>query len=237
MNSPINAAPQSMSMFREASVRELQQFYKKPIARVSTELAITILTVIFLALFAIRPTLNTMSSLLKDIDDKTKVNQDLTKKAAALSTLNSEIVPLNSQIALLDTVIPDVPDIDGLLRRIERVASGRPIVLNSIQSDLIPKDHDPSLVGTPQLSGLTLTVGVKGTYANVIDYMRALLSMDRELSVVSMTITTDKTSNSTGSSTGSSAASATPTSPNLQMSLVLQAHYYGIPVEKAPGTP
>ncbi|HZZ98955.1 MAG TPA: type 4a pilus biogenesis protein PilO [Candidatus Saccharimonadia bacterium] len=234
MNTPVSNAPQSMAMFRDASVRELQQFYQKPIAKVSAELIITIVTVIFLALFAIRPTLDTMSALLKDIDDKTKVDQDLTKKAATLSTLNTQIVPLNNEIMLLNTVIPSSPDIDGLLRRIERVASGRPVQLISVQSTTLPKDSDSNLKGTPALSPLTISVGVKGTYTDIVDYLRALLSMDRELTVLSMTIATTKEATTAApTSSGTTKSTSAATSPNLSMNIIFQAHYFGVPVEES----
>ena len=60
----------SSEVLRERTMRELQQFYQKPIAKVSAELLATLIVVIVLAFFAIRPTLLTMSQLLKDIDDR-----------------------------------------------------------------------------------------------------------------------------------------------------------------------
>lgn len=233
MNSPFSNIPRSPSALRDQSIRELQQFYQKPIAKVSTELIITICTVIFLAIFAIQPTLNTMSSLLKNIDDKQKVDQDLTKKAAALSTANAALVPLENQVRILDQVIPNSPDLDGILRRIEKLASGRSIVLTTLQSSVVPKENDPDLKGTPELSVLTLQVGVSGTYANVKDFLEALLQIDRQLSVVSVSIAAKKDAATATPPPGADTAAA---SPDLQMSITIQAHYYGVPVETVPGT-
>ncbi len=210
---------------RDRSVRELQQFYQKPIAKVSTELLITIIAVLFLAIFAIQPTLSTMSTLLKDIEDKKKVDEALTKKAAALSTLNGEIVPLSSQLQTLDKVIPNTPDLDGLLRRIEKLASEKPIVLSSIQTKTVPKDNDQELKGTPQLSSFTMQMNVKGSYANILAFLDGITRMDREIKLTNLSISTLKNV-ATNSERGSG-----DTPPELQMTISLQAQYYGIPVE------
>lgn len=206
-------------------MRELQQFYAKPIAKVSIELLITVIAVLFLALFAIRPTLSTMSTLLKDIEDKKKVDEALTKKAAALSTLNSDIVPMTSELAALDKVIPNTPDLDGLLRRIEKLASEKPIVISSIRSAIVPKENDLELKGTPQLSSYTIQMNIKGSYTNVMAFLDGLTTMDREVKLVNLSLATQKNV-STNSERGTEG-----TAPELQMTITLQAQYFGIPVE------
>lgn len=233
MNTPFPNAPRSVSALRERSMRELQQFYQKPIAKVSIELIITIFTVIFLAIFAIQPTITTMSALVKNIEDKQKVDQELTKKAAALSTLNSELAPLKSQVRMLNSAIPNEPDIDGILRRIEKIASGRPIVLTSIQSNKTPKDEDPDRKGVPELSTLTLQIGVKGSYLDIKDFLEAILKIDRQFTVVSLSISTQKNLQFSQTTNDQGSSSATSPSPELQMGITVEAHYFGVPVEIA----
>ena len=58
----------------------LEQFYHNPVAKVSLELFLTIGLVVFLALFAIKPTLLTMSDLVKEIEDKRELETQLSKK-------------------------------------------------------------------------------------------------------------------------------------------------------------
>jgi len=96
-------------------MRELQQFYQKPIAKVSAELFGTLIVIIVLAFFAIRPTLLTMSQLLKDIDDRKKTSEDLSKKIATISTLSAEYPAVKNEVALLETIIPNTPDFDGFM--------------------------------------------------------------------------------------------------------------------------
>jgi hypothetical protein len=55
---------------RQKLIRNLNAFYQKPVAKVSLELFLSVGTIIFFAMFAIRPTLLTMSDLVKEIEDK-----------------------------------------------------------------------------------------------------------------------------------------------------------------------
>lgn len=89
-----------------ASIRaDIQQFYSKPLTRVSFELIVSILTVIVFALFALRPTLITMSELLRDIQEKQVLDEQLGEKISSLATAQSEFLVYQPQILALDSVI------------------------------------------------------------------------------------------------------------------------------------
>jgi hypothetical protein len=62
----------------------LNDFYHKPVAMVSLELFLSIGAVVFFAIFAVRPTLLTMADLIKEIEDKRALDQQLQQKIASL---------------------------------------------------------------------------------------------------------------------------------------------------------
>ena len=64
----------------EDAKKFLFTFYQKPIAQVSTELFFTIGATIFFAAFAIRPTILTMTDLVKEIQDKREAEEKLNQK-------------------------------------------------------------------------------------------------------------------------------------------------------------
>lgn len=85
--------------------KDLQEFYARPLARVSFELVVSIFTVILFALFALRPTLITMSELLRDIQEKQELDRELSEKISALATAQSEYSTYQAQIQALDQAI------------------------------------------------------------------------------------------------------------------------------------
>ncbi len=86
----------------------LLKFYKQPVGKVSTELFLSIFTIIFFAVFAIKPTLTTMSDLVKEIEDKQKLNKQMQQKVTALATAQTEYEKFQDQFYLLDQSLPTV---------------------------------------------------------------------------------------------------------------------------------
>jgi len=85
--------------------KDIEQFYNKPITRVSFEVIISIVTVILFALFALRPTLLTMSDLLREIEEKRELDEKLGQKISSLATAQSEYSTYRAQIQALDQAI------------------------------------------------------------------------------------------------------------------------------------
>ena len=76
----------------------LNHFYANPVAKASLELFLTIGLVLFLGAFAIRPTIVTMSDLIKEIETKTQLDEALTKKIAALQTAQNQYINIEEKI-------------------------------------------------------------------------------------------------------------------------------------------
>ncbi len=117
---------------------ELKNFYDKPVTRVSVELVLSLVTVMFFALFALRPTLNTMSQLVKEIEDKQKVDQALTKKIAALSTAQSEYMTYKERFTILESAVQSNLKLDDVLFYIEYMAGKSGIKLTGLRIKQFP---------------------------------------------------------------------------------------------------
>ncbi len=208
----------STKVLREKTANQLRQFYQKPIAKVSAELFATLIGVTLLAAFAIRPTLLTMSQLLKDIEDRRKTSDILTKKIAALSTLSSEYPVLKNNIALLHAAIPNSPDFDGFMRRLEKIASNHGLIISSLQVTQLPKETASSNQ-TPELTQFTVSVNFKGEYQKVRAVLGDLLTMDRYVTVETAILNAKR--------------DELEKTNTLLSTINLRVAYYGIPVKTA----
>ncbi len=179
----------SSEVLRERTMRELQQFYQKPIAKVSVELLATLIVVIVLAFFAIRPTLLTMSQLLKDIDDRKKTGDSLSKKIATLSTLSAEYPTMRREVSLLDVAIPNTPNFDGFMRRLEKIAANNNLIIESIQATQLPKETATNIGADTafQITSFSISINFKGEYAKVRNTLNELMTMDRYATLNSLT--------------------------------------------------
>jgi Tfp pilus assembly protein PilO len=173
----------SAQILRDRTMKQLQQFYQKPIAKVSAELLVTILAVTLLALFAIGPTLNTMSQLLKDIEDRKKTSEELTKKIAALSTLSGEFPIIRQETTLLEAAIPNTADFDGFARRIEKIAAEHRVLIVGMQVATIPPEQ---VSARKEATTFAVTISFRAPYEQVRPVLDDLLRMDRFVTIESM---------------------------------------------------
>jgi Tfp pilus assembly protein PilO len=165
----------------------LIQFYSQPVAKVSIELFLSIGTVVFFAIFAIRPTLLTMSDLIKEIDDKKQLDQKLDQKVAALSTVQNVYTSLENRLVVLDQAIPSQPEFETVLKIIEKIASEQQLAISSIQVKEIPKTTTDNLpFNKKQRISLPISVTVIGDYQAIRDFVIAIINTRRALIVDSM---------------------------------------------------
>lgn len=171
----------------------LDSFYTKPIAVVSLELLLSIGLVVFLGFFAIRPTLTTMSDLIKEIEDKQELNDQLSKKVAALSTAQTLYFSLEDRLPLLDQAIPSQPELIKSLKIIELLATESNVIIESMVVTSIP-DENPAEVSSAQLQRVPLpvTISVSGDYLAIRAYVEALRSVRRSFVVDTVTFSIEE---------------------------------------------
>lgn len=133
---------------------ELEKFYQKPVTRVSVELLLSLITVMFFALFALRPTLTTMSKLVKEIEDKKKVEEALTKKVAALSTAQNEYLTYSRRFGILQQAVHEKPSLDTALYYLEYLVARENLSLAGLRIEEFPLELDP--VASAAASGALL---------------------------------------------------------------------------------
>jgi len=173
------------------TTRKLQttliQFYSQPVAKVSIELFLSIGTVVFFAIFAIRPTLLTMSDLIKEIDDKKQLDQKLDQKIAALSTIQNVYSSLENRLGVLDQAIPSQPEFENVLKIIEKIASEQQIAISNIQVKEIPKlaPEDVPFKQKQRIS-LPISITVTGDYQAIRNFVEAIITTRRSLIIDSM---------------------------------------------------
>ncbi len=169
----------------------LLQFYDRPVAKVSLELVFSILMVIVFALFAIRPTLVTMGDLLKEIDDKQKLNDALAQKVAALSTVQTTYLALQDRLAVLDKALPSSPHFQEALAIMEKLASDRNLTITDMSVKEIPREVDESTVDIHTATRISrpMSVTVVGDYPSIRQFVEDIRNVQRTMVVNSIVFT------------------------------------------------
>lgn len=165
----------------------LNQFYMNPVAKASTELFLTIGLVLFLGVFAIRPTIVTMSDLLKEIESKKELDTALTKKIAALQTAQNQYLTIENDLPLLDEAIPEDPQVIYSTKLLEKIAAESKVVISSLSISVIPENTQPT-VAFAQKSKQLLNISVKisGDYVSIREFVEALRNSRKSFIVESV---------------------------------------------------
>jgi len=188
--------------------KELAKFYDKPVARVSFELVLSLIGVMFFAVFALRPTLNTMSALLKEIEDKQEVDVALGRKISALGTAQNEYLTYNERFSILGESIHTNMSLEVALMYMEFLVTRENLSLSGLQIKefplvlTTPEDSTETLrLGDKEVRAYAFQVAFTGSYADVIRFFEAIESVKPLFSVQEFAFTVQENRDDTRSLT------------------------------------
>lgn len=165
----------------------LQDFYAKPAAAATLELFLSIGLVIILGIFAIQPTLITMTELNKEIEEKTTLSEQLDRKITALQTASSLYASFQSRISVLDEALPSQPQLIKTVKIIEKLATDNRVVIESLNVPRIPDEVTPPSTIALERQVLPITVSVLGDYVSIRNYVEDLRASRRTFVVETVT--------------------------------------------------
>lgn len=172
-----------------------QTYEREPIIQASVQLVMSVFGVAFFIFLAIRPTLATITTLIKKIDDQKVVDQKLDAKIAQLNTAQEVIGEFGDEIErLLGKAVPTSPSIDVLSKQIEVVALETGTVITSMSIDNFPlvgeKESLTEEVKPAQgKREITLTINGGGTSAQIQTFLETIEKMERVMYIEGVDIT------------------------------------------------
>lgn len=168
--------------------KNLRRLYQRPVTQVSIFVVMSFMLVAFFSVFAIRPTLVTISQLIREIETKREADQALTKKLADLSRIQAGYGQLQDNLELVLRTVPDEPVVEGLVLGLEVVAAKHQVRLVNLQIDKVSwgKAAGKSQVESDKVK-FTVTGG--GDLDNLKQWLAAVEKLDRLVVVRQATFT------------------------------------------------
>lgn len=184
----------------------LGPFFSQPKAKAYTYLSLSLATIAFFVFFAIRPTVNTIIGLQKQIKDDREVETKLQEKINALSQFQVEYEIIRPDLPILDKAIPETPNINELIKVVEKLALDNEASLSAIQvgetflsgegntvdkqlPNTIPRDKGLVLmpISKPAIP-INLVFTNDGNYASIVKIVAAINRLPRLLSTKNITM-------------------------------------------------
>ena len=155
---------------------DIGQFYRQKKVRVYTEIVLSILTTAFFLFFAIKPTLVTITGLIREIKDKKLVSQKLEEKINNLNAAQQEYSNVQNDLYLVDQTLPKDSQIFLLMKQLEVLAFKTGVSLETLQYSPVnlkgeTEEKKPSTVDFKIVLG--------GSYENLKRFLGSLIKLRR----------------------------------------------------------
>jgi Tfp pilus assembly protein PilO len=130
----------------------------------------SVFVMIVLTVFAIRPTILTITRIDKEIKEKTQINALLESKMNTLNDLDSQYMEVKKEIGDLELIFPGDDNYSLLMSNVDAIAARNGFTLTSVNFD--EYKNDSYSLGTRVLVPKLMRVSVKGRESNLINLLR-----------------------------------------------------------------
>lgn len=166
--------------------RRLKVFYQKPVSQVSSAVLFSLATIIFFAVFAIKPTLVTIGELLKKIDDQKVILEKAKQKTASLAVAQQLYNQITPNLSVLDEAVPPDYQIQQFLLWLESAAGSLKIPIKNITVDKYY--YPPATDKTTLVQELGFTVSFNTSYPNAKILLSNFNQLPRLITINSVTL-------------------------------------------------
>lgn len=175
--------PSSYYPLIHRAYRRFTDFPKSKKAASYFTLTISLISLSFFGLFAIRPTLVTAISLIKNIQDLKKLYTDYETKIGSVVRANTELEQIRSSLPLIDAALPANASFSKLTQAIEKFAQRENFTIIQLQIESAPISTLPPGSKTYSL-GFNL-VGT-GSYPAISAFLSHLINWKRIVRINSL---------------------------------------------------
>ncbi len=206
--------------------KEFRKYYKsvgpmfeKEQNRSYTAVIFSFLAISLFGWYAVRPTIQTILTLKREIADKTIVNQQMEQKIAVLidaQNLYQEIQPL---LPLLSAAIPEDTNPTDVVSQLQTLIANSGGSLNSLSVSKIPLSNPVTKTANASVNtqprDFTLTLSITGPYSTLENILFGIANMRRIITIQSITI-----------QPASRSSESNPTSNEDQLTMALSVKSY-----------
>ncbi len=162
------------------------------------EVIITVFSVAFFIVFAIRPAVVTISGLIGEINEKKELTQKMQKKINSIIIAQEEFALVQGNRQILESYLPSEFAIGQGVAQVAGAANESSLPINQLSVDHIQNMINPST----SFSGLKFNFSTKGEYDEIKEFIRLInlvrrwmeinnyqigLSKDKEAALTSLT--------------------------------------------------
>ncbi len=149
----------------------LNLYKRREDLRIFLEIILSLVTISFFSLFALRPTFLTIAVLLKEINTKKETIVKMDAKIENLQTAQNILSQESARIPILELSIPTFPQPQNFVHQIEGIAVAAQTQILGIRVDEIPLKGD---VPVKDQGEMGFSVSATGSFQNLFSFLKNL---------------------------------------------------------------
>ncbi|AKM83039.1 hypothetical protein A2422_03625 [Candidatus Woesebacteria bacterium RIFOXYC1_FULL_31_51] len=187
--------------YKDFFLNVLRLYKNKPNFKIYLELILSLSAIVIFSIFAIRPTIITVSELNKEIKGKEETVAKLKEKIKNLQTASVNLQKESGRLPLITQAVPALASPEILVKQIETLVSQDGVtILRFSASDVLlvgKKEDIKKSKDFVSLSGdadeLPFSISVTGPYQNLYSFLKSVENLRRPVKVDSFSITSSVT--------------------------------------------
>ncbi|MBI2622114.1 type 4a pilus biogenesis protein PilO [Candidatus Microgenomates bacterium] len=151
-------------------------------------LILSLFALSFFGIFAIKPTLQTITQLQREITDNNLVYEKLKEKNRNLLTLQSEYKQIEQDLPVVYAALPEQVDAPTFLLKVRTLVNTHNLSVTNLslgKSSLSGQEN----VDKKTTNSVTFNLSVSGSYQNIKQFLNELTSLDRLVTLNTIEIT------------------------------------------------
>jgi len=177
-------------------------YQKRPDLKSYLEILLSIITISFFLIFALRPTVLTITSLFTQITDKEETISKMESKIQDLARAQTFFSQNEDDVDIIDSAIPVIPDPTTFVRQLEGLANntnvrilgltvGETILLGDKEKE---KKSVQDLINLPtNAEGLVFSISITGNYQSLYNFVSQLEDFRRPIKVDAIGVSSAET--------------------------------------------
>lgn len=187
--------------YKEYFLNILNIYKQKEDLRMFLEILLSLATISFFATFALRPTLVTIATLVKDIKSKEEIVAKLDTKIQNLTTAEALLQSEISRVPFIENSVPNSPSPETFVRQLEGLAAKNGVNLLGIsigqvtlRGETQTKPAEEGLAPLPESAlAVSFSLSVSGNYLELLSFLSDLEKLRRPLAIDTTGITSSQT--------------------------------------------
>jgi len=158
---------------------------------VYAELTLTLLTIAFFALFALKPTITTIASLIQEQQGKKELDRKLQAKINALNAAQTNYHLAEEFFPLVEEALPTEPLVQRLVYQLETLTQNEGLSIMSLNVEpvvLIGETKEKEKRKFGESSALSFSLLLKGEFNNLSKFTSDLEKLRRIVNIDSLTL-------------------------------------------------